>query len=747
MVARIESVDPHPRADTLKVCRVDTGQERYQVICGAENARVGLKSVFAPCGATIPQWGRPLTERSIRGIASQGMLCSEKELGLSDRDEDIIELSDQAPLGERFADYLGLNETVIEIGLTPNRGDCAGVRGIARDLSASGLGRLKPLEIPSIESRFSSPIAVTIEDTTACPLFIGRFIRKVKNGESPSWLQSRLRAIGLRPISLLVDLTNYLTFDLGRPLHVFDADKLDGNLTVRLSRDHETLDALNGKTYVLDEGMTVICDRDRVVSLGGIVGGQATACQEETMNVFVECALFDPVRTASSSRRLRLTTDASYRFERGVDPQGVAQGMAWYIRKVLEYGGGEASAAVIAGQPIPQEKSSLTFDPKRIQTLGGVEIPPDEQVNLLRALGFTVVLKDDRLIDVTPPSWRHDIERPHDLVEEILRLRGFDQIPAVPLPRLTTVTPSPLSEEQKSIETIRLGFAARGLTEVVTWSFMPKELATEWFQFQDPSLQLLNPINDALEVMRPSIIPNLGHALQTNAYRGYNNLSLFEVGPIYHSSFDDKQEIVAAAVRAGYRSERHWSLEQRPYDVFDIKEDILELFASIGVFESALTLKLQTPGWYHPRRSGAWYWDATPIAYFGEIHPALVKRFDVSGPVVGCEMFLSRLPRVPQKRDPLHLSGLQSLTRDFSFILEAAVPAAQVIDAVRSLKTDLIADVDVFDLYPIDHASKALGLTITIAPQDHTLTDDEIETLSQRVVGAVQTQVNAVLRR
>ena len=523
-IAQVVSAEKHPDADKLRVLVVDTGAERLQVVCGAPNARAGLKGVFAAEGTWIPGSDMTLKKGVIRGVESNGMMCSERELKLSDEHNGIIELPEDAPVGASFAAYAGLGDPVIDISLTPDRADCAGVRGIARDLAAAGLGRLKPLtdgplNAGPVAGAFPSPLGVAIERPDACPLFVGRTIRGVTNGPSPKWLRDKLQAIGLRPISALVDITNYLTFDAARPLHVFDADKVKGGIVVRMARPGETLKALNGKEYALDGEMTVVADHERAESLAGIVGGEDTGCTEATVNVFVEAALFDPVRTAQTGRRLGIDSDARYRFERGVDPAAVVQGMERATRLILELCGGEASELVVAGRE-PEWRRTLTLRPGRAEALGGVALPAAEQVRILTDLGCAVEEGGDGTLRVVPPSWRADIHGEADLVEEVLRVHGFDAIPATPLPRDSVLTRPALTPRQRRVGLARRTLAARGLSEAVTWSFLAAPVAA-LFGGAEPALTLVNPISADLDVMRPSVLANLIQAAGRNADRGH----------------------------------------------------------------------------------------------------------------------------------------------------------------------------------------------------------------------------------
>jgi len=551
-VAYVKEARPHPNADRLRLCTLETVTGEVQVVCGAPNARTGMKGVFAPVGSRLPGTGAELKAGTIRGVASNGMLCSMREMGLSDEHEGIIDLPADAPVGQPFAEVLGLGAAVIDVAITPDRADCLGVHGIARDLAAAGLGRLLPFDRSAVPGRFASPIAwrrdLPAGEGGACPYVVGRYFRNVRNGPSPGWLQDRLRAIGVRPISALVDITNYVTFDLGRPLHVFDADRLAGDLTMRLARQGEQIEALDGKTYALDPTMLVIADADGPQGIGGIMGGAASGCGDDTVNVFLEVALFDPRRVAETGRKLGIESDARYRFERGVDPVSADWGAEVAARLIGDLTGGEPSATVGAGAP-PDWRRRLSLRPGRVAGLGGLDVPADESAGILLDLGFAVTAADGRL-DVEVPSWRHDVEGEADLVEEVLRVKGFDLIAATSLPRTTPLPTPAVTPAPRRAGLAKRVLAARGLTEAVTYSFMPKELASR-FGGGQPSLLLANPISADLDAMRPSILPNLLQAAARNAARGLADLGLFEVGPQYASDEPAGQLLMATGVRSG----------------------------------------------------------------------------------------------------------------------------------------------------------------------------------------------------
>ena len=755
VVARVVSAAPHPNADRLKVCMVDTGKETLQVVCGAPNARAGLFGIFAPAGSFVPGTGVHLKKSAIRGVESNGMLLSERELGLSEAHEGIVDLTGAPPLGSPAAAALGRADPAIDIAITPNRGDCLGVRGIARDLAAAGLGKLKPLACKPAPGAYPSPIGVALEfpesARAACPYFVGRHIRGLRNGESPDWLKERLAAIGLRPISALVDITNYVTFDLARPLHVFDAAKIAGTIRARLARAGETLAALNGKTYTLDREMTVIADDRAALGLGGVIGGESSGTSLETTEVFVESAWFDPARTAATGRKLEILSDARYRFERGVDPAFVADGMEIATRLILDLCGGEPSALVIAGAEPPWRRT-ISFRPERVRGLAGLDLAPAEIERILAALGFEFA-REGQKFNVVPPSWRPDIVAEACLVEEVARIHGYDNIPAVPLPRANYLPRPALNEPQRRRGTARRALASRGLVEAVTLSFLPHSQAKLFGGGQD-SLRLVNPISADLDTMRPSLLPNLIAASSRNAARGFADTALFEVGPQYAGLAPEDQSFAAAGVRSGLFAERSWATSARPADAFDAKADALALLALLDVPVQRLQTLKSAPAWYHPGRSGVLaLGPKTPLAVFGEISPRALKGMDAKGPMVGFEIYLDAIP--PSKegkgsaRPSLKLSPFQPVSRDFAFVVDAGVAAESLVRAALGADKILIVGAFVFDVFagvglPADKKSVAIG--VTLQPVERTLTDAEIESVAEKIVAEVTRATGAVLR-
>ena len=748
-VASVVSAERHPNADRLKVCVVETGSGQVQVVCGAPNARTGMKGVFAPAGTIIPRTGAALKETVIRGVASCGMLCSAYELGLGDDHEGIIELPDEAPIGAPYASFAGLGDVVLDIKVTPNRADCLGVRGIARDLAAAGLGRLRPLDTSPVPGRFRSPIVVHIEDLSACPLFLGRHIRGVRNGPSPDWLQKRLEATGLRPISTLVDITNFLTFDVNRPLHVFDGGRLTGDLAVRLAGAGEMLLALNGQEYALDPEVTVIADPDGVQSLGGVIGGERTGCTDATTEVFIEAALFDPVRTAATGRRLNIASDARYRFERGLDPAFVGDGLEIATRLVLEICGGEASDIVTAGS-VPDWRRRYVLRAERPANLGGLDVRHEESARILTALGCAVETLATGELSVEPPSWRGDIVGEADLVEEVLRIEGYDRIPAVPLEREEALSRPALAPAQRRAELVRRTLAERGLVEAVTFSFIAAREA-EFFGGIKPELRLVNPISADLDVMRPSLLAGLVAAARRNADRGFPDAPLFEVGPLYRDDTPEGQVLVAAGVRAGRTGPKHWRTPTREVDLYDVKPDALAALAAMGAPAENIQATADPPAWYHPGRAGTLRLGPKVLGTFGELHPAVLEALDARPPIAAFEVFLDAVPapRAARTKPPLRLSVFQPIERDFAFVVDGKLPAESLLRAARTVDRKLVSEIRLFDVYEgtgLPEGKKSLAITVVLQPQERTLTDAEIEGFSKRLIAQVEKATGGTLR-
>ncbi|MDX9860038.1 MAG: phenylalanine--tRNA ligase subunit beta [Rhodospirillales bacterium] len=755
VVAHVLSAVQHPNADRLKACTVDFGEGPISVVCGAINARAGMKAVLARPGQYVPGIQVTLKKASIRGVESNGMMLSEDEMGLGSDHSGIIELPADAPIGVRAVDVMGLSDPVFDVSITPNRGDCLGVRGIARDLAAAGLGRLKPLDAAPVPGGFRSPIDVILDfpedKRNACPYFVGRYIRGVRNGESPRWVKERLAAIGLRPISALVDVTNLLTVGLNRPLHVFDADKVRGHIRPRLARPGEVLNALNGKAYELDGEMTVIADDEAPEALGGIMGGERSGCTEDTVNVFVESAYFDALRTAATGRRLNLQSDARFRFERGVDPAFLIDGIEIATRLILEWCGGEASDVVVAGAE-PDWRRDIELRPERALTLGGVDLATADIERILAGLGFGLRETADRPT-VSVPSWRGDIVGEPCLVEEVLRIHGYEHIPVVPLQPTTSLPHPAWTPEQKRRAVARRTLAARGMVEAVTLSFLPAATAA-LFGGGAEAVRLTNPISSDLDLMRPSLLPNLIAAAGRNADRGIADAALFEVGPQFAGDKPEDETVPATGIRAGRRIPRNWAEAARAVDVFDAKADALAVLAAAGAPVDNLQAAADAPAWYHPGRSGSLrLGPKVVLAWFGEIHPGVLAGMDVRGPVVGFEAFIDRIPAPKRRKGAakphLVLSPFQPVERDFAFVVAAEVPAADVLKAARSAQPDLIAEVRVFDVFAggaLEAGKKSLAINVVLQPREKTLTDQEIEAVAAQIVSRVEKATGGSLR-
>ena len=774
-IAHVIEAVQHPNADRLRVCTIDTGSDTVRVVCGAPNARTGMKGVFAPPDTFIPGTGITLKVGEIRGVRSAGMLVSERELGLGEDHAGILDLPEDAPVGVPYAQWAGLDDPVIDVSVTPNRGDCFAVRGIARDLAAADIGALKPWQPVRVAPVFRGGPRWQIDWPEACPWIIGRTIRNLRNGPSPPWLQKRLISVGLRPINTLVDITNLFTIDLGRPLHVFDVAKLTGDvLTLRPGRG-ETFRALNGRDYTVTAEDCAIADAAGVQSMAGVMGGEPTGCDATTTSVFIECALFDPIRVALTGRRHDIVSDARQRFERGVDPALMPDAVEAATAMVLELCGGEPGEVTEAGAP-PAWQRTATLRFERIAGLGGSDIPPDEAVASLERLGFAVQSRDTQRVTVAVPSWRNDvaaqivldqaetldpgiatkaaegcaeIEPECDLVEEVLRLRGLDAVPAVSLPRVSPVPLATLTPKQVRSELVRRTLAAQGLTECVTFSFMAQAEAA-LFGDTPEALRLINPIAADLDQLRPSPIATLALAAKRNAARGYPELALFEIGPEFAVDADEKQRWIAAGLRAGV-TPRNWLAPSRPMDAMDAKADMWAMMAAIGVPLDALVLTQDAPGAYHPGRSATVrQGPKTVLGRFGELHPRVLAALDIVGPVVAFELDLDAVgePKRRRKAAP-DLSPFQSIRRDFAFLVDTTVTADAVLRAARGADRALISGVSLFDVYQgerLPSGKKSLAIEVVFQPRERTLNDAEIEAASEKVVAAVAKATGATLR-
>ncbi|OWU67119.1 phenylalanyl-tRNA synthetase subunit beta [Roseovarius sp. 22II1-1F6A] len=758
-ICRVISAEQHPDADRLRLCRVETwpngpdaASEEVQVVCGAPNARTGLVGVFAPVGTHVPGTGVDLKPGVIRGVESNGMLCSERELMLSDDHDGIIDLPQDAPLGERFIDYRKLNDPVIEIAITPNRPDALAVRGVARDLAARGLGQLIAREDVQVTGGFPSPIAVTIDADAAeaAPVFYGRLIRGVKNGPSPEWLQRRLRAIGLRPISALVDVTNYFAYDRARPLHVFDAAKVAGNLRVHAAQGGEELTGLDEKTYTMPVGATVISDDNGVQSIAGVMGGLATGVTDDTIDVFVESAWFETVRTAHTGRALKINSDARYRFERGVDPDWTGPGLEAATQMILDLCGGEPSEIVKAGQE-PDHARAYRLNTARVESLVGMEIPADTQRASLTALGFVL---DGDMAQV--PSWRPDVMGEADLVEEVARIASLTRLEGKPLARVQAGVPEAiLTPGQKRERMLRRTIAALGYNECITYSFVDQAGAALFGGGTDAT-RLENPISSEMSHLRPDLLPGLLQAAARNQARGFADQALFELGAVFHGGEPGQQGVMAAGLLVGASAPRDLHGTRRPVDLFDAKADVEAALAAIGAPAKAQILR-GTADWWHPGRSGKICLGPKKVlAVFGEIHPKVLREMGVKGPAVGFTIWPAEVP-FPKSSSPargaLVLKDLQPVERDFAFVVDADVEALTLVNAAQGADKALIEEVRVFDEFTGEKAAaqmgagkKSLAISVRLQPQDRTLTEDEIEAVGRKVVEKVAKATGGALR-
>lgn len=751
-VAYVEAAEKHPDADKLQVCTVKTASGTQQIVCGAPNARAGMKGIFAPEGTYIPGLDVTLKKANIRGVDSCGMLVSEKEMELSDEHKGIIEVDDRFEIGTPMAEVFGLDDPVIDIALTPNRSDCAGVRGIARDLAAARLGTLKDIDEAPVKGHFPSSVAVSIEDD-GCAHFLGREIKGVKNVASPEWLQRLLKAVGLRPISALVDITNFLSLDHARPLHVYDVDKLDGDIVVRKTRNGDAFEALNDKSYTANDEAIGIYDQSGLLGLGGIVGGVSSGCTDETTNVFLEAAYFDPARIARTGRDLAVSSDARYRFERGVDPEFTAVGIEIATQLILDICGGEASDVVAAGEA-PKWRREIDYDPFYLEQLVGLDVNDDEQKQILETLGFHVNCDDG--FTIHPPSWRGDVFGKADIAEEVIRIVGFDNIPSI---SVDSGFSTPEAAETPLLAKTRLARAAmtaRGLQECVTWSFLSRDEAVAFGANDNAiaALTLQNAISSEMDVMRPSILPNLIAAAKRNAARGFADVALCEVGPVFESAKPEGQSILAVGIRSGANAARNWADNNatRPVDLYDAKADALAALEACGAPAGNAQVTRDAADYFHPGRSGALRLGKNIIAQFGEIHPSILEEMEIKGPVVGFEVFLENIPSAKRKgteKPFLALPPLQALNRDFAFLVDDNVAVKDIVKSAIAADKKLISDAAVFDVYKgkgVEDGKKSVALSITIQPLNESLTDEQIEAIMTAVITLVGEKTGGVLR-
>ncbi|WP_256807563.1 phenylalanine--tRNA ligase subunit beta [Bradyrhizobium sp. Bra64] len=755
-IAKVISAEQHPNADRLRVCMVDTGNGAapVQVVCGAPNARAGLVSVFSAPGTYIPGKDITLGVGTIRGVESRGMLCSAAELQISNDHDGIMELPADAPIGAAYAEWAALGDPVVEINLTPNRQDCTGVHGIARDLAAADMGKFKDPTIKPIKGEFPCPVKVTVEDATLCPGFALRLVRGVKNGPSPEWLQKRLTAIGLRPINALVDITNFMTYDRARPLHVFDARKVKGNLVVRRARDGETLLALDGRSYNLDPATCVIADEHGVESLAGIMGGEASGCDEATTDVLIESALWNEINIAQTGRKLGINSDARYRFERGVDPAFMVPGLELATKLVMEMCGGTPSENVVVGKAFGDDRV-IDFPVTEVKRLSGIEVPQPEMKRILTHLGF-MMAGPGPVVKVAVPSWRTDVHGKADIVEEVVRIYGVDKVPMTPFERGEDARKSVLTPLQLRTRRAKRALAGRGIVEAVTWSFITKA-AAKLFGGGQRELEVANPIAADLSDMRPTLLAGLIAAAQANADRGFGDVALFEVGQIFKGDRPQDQFMAASGVRRGVASSeglgRHWSGSAQA-DVFDAKADALAVLAAAGAPMQALQIIAGGPAWLHPGRSGTiQIGPQNVLGHFGEMHPRALEALGADGPLMVFEVILDRVPEAKKKptraKPVIELSAFQPVSRDFAFIVDRTVKAGDIVRAAQGVDKKLITGVNVFDVYEgkgIDDDKKSIAIAVTIQPREKTLTDQEIEAVAAKIVAEVTKKTGGTLR-
>jgi phenylalanyl-tRNA synthetase beta chain len=755
-IARVISAEQHPNADRLRVCMVDTGNGAapVQVVCGAPNARAGLISVFSAPGTYIPGKDITLGIGTIRGVESRGMLCSAAELKISEDHDGILELPADAPIGAPYAAWAGLGDPVFEINLTPNRQDCTGVHGIARDLAAADMGKLRDPGIKPIKGEFPCPAKVKVEDEKLCPGFALRLVRGVNNGPSPEWLQKRLTSIGLRPINALVDITNFMTYDRARPLHVFDAAKVKGELVVRRGRDGETLLALDGRTYTLDSSMCVIADEHGVESLAGIMGGEASGCSEATTDVLIESALWNEINIAQTGRKLGINSDARYRFERGVDPAFMVPGLEMATKLVTEICGGTPSETVVVGNAFGNDRI-IEFPITEVKRLAGIDVAFPEMKRILSHLGF-MVAGAGPVVKIAVPSWRSDVHGKADIVEEIVRIVGVDQVPMTPFERGDAPRKPVLRPIQLRTRRAKRALAARGMVEAVTWSFISRPQA-ELFGGGNAELSLANPIASDLSDMRPSLLPGLIAAAQANSDRGFADVALFEVGQVFKGDKPEDQFTAAAGVRHGFSSSaglgRNWS-GSAAASVFDAKADAFAVLSAAGAPVTALQVVPGGASWLHPGRSGTiQIGPQNVLGTFGELHPRVLEKLGADGPLIAFEIILDRIPDAKQRptraKAAIELSAFQPVSRDFAFIVDRAVKAGDILRAASSVDRKLITGVTVFDVYEgkgIDEAKKSVAIAVTIQPREKTMTDQEIDAVAAKIVAEVNKKTGGVLR-
>tara|TARA_B100000401_G_scaffold315056_1_gene217562 strand:+ start:516 stop:2924 length:2409 start_codon:yes stop_codon:yes gene_type:complete len=756
LVAKIVSSEKHPNADRLKVCEVDIGKnENVKVVCGAPNAKKNLITVYAPPGAVIPKNQMKLSVSKIRGVTSYGMLCSEAELKLSNESEGIIELSTnkyKSKVGKNY--FLNNTPKIIDLSITPNRADCLGVRGIARDLAAAGSGKLRKKNFPKIKSLGQQNLKVKImnEKYQGCAAFGSYLIKGVKNKESPKWLKDKLLSIGQKPISAIVDITNYVMLDLNRPLHAYDADKIDTEIVVRNSKKGESFEALDNKKYVLEENMCVITDKSGILGLGGIIGGTRSATELGTKNILLESAYFHPKSIRKTSRLLSIDTDAKHRFERGIDPNSIEEGLLVAAELIQKLCGGTISKKDIQiNKRFKQRK--IIFPITKLQSITGFKVPEKEIGKILDGLGFKVTKKKN-VLDLIVPSWRPDIEQEIDIVEEIARIIGYNKI-ETELPEKVRIKPT-LNKQQKLFHFLQRSVASKGYFETVTWSFTDSKI-NDLFKEDKKEIEIVNPISSDLNVLRSSIFSNLIFYLKKNLERDFKDISMFEIGPIFIGNKPGEQEIVLAGLKSGLASRLSWIEKERKLDLFDSKRDVIQTLHEIGLDPVKININSNTPNYYHPGKSGAIYQnsiDKLPIAYFGEIHPNILHKADLkTDALIVFEIFLERIKigedKLKDLKSKFQYSDFQKSERDFAFVIDKNFEVQELIKIISDVDEDLIKSIRVFDVYEgdnIDKEKKSVALNVTIQSSNKSLTDDDLNNLNKLIISNVENKTGAKLR-
>ena len=749
IVGQVLEEKKHPNADKLKLCKVDIGKEKVDVVCGAPNVEKGMKVVYAPVGSTIPVNQMKIKAAKIRGVESYGMMCSEYELGISNEHDGIIRLEEKETIGRSFSEIYGLNDIVIEIGITPNRQDCLGVKGIARDLASAGMGELLERKISREKGSFKSPIKIEIQDNKICSAFAGRYFRNVKNTESPEWLKNKLKSIGLRPISALVDITNFVMYDENRPLHVYDADKIDGKIIVRTANDGESFLALDEKDYHLKNGMCVIADEKKVLGLGGIMGGESTGCSTETKNVLLESALFDEINTAKTGRNLSILSDARYRFERGIDPNSTLKGIDLATQLILEICGGECSEVELAGN-IKENKNEVSTSSSYISRRLGFEVSDKELISILSSLGIETSQTGD-VIKCLIPSWRQDIHGEADISEEVIRIKGYENIPTSNIRLKSKINKNILNYAQKKLMKARHFIASIEYDELVTFSFTDSKNCEVFGDIN--KLKIVNPISEDLDILRPNLLPNLLQAIKKNKNRNFDSFSIFEIGSQYRSTSPEDQLNVACGIKSGIKTEKSWKNIQTEFDIYDVKQDLTSLIDYLMPGNKKISVSNDCPSWYHPGRSGSIKINNSVIAgYFGELHPRVASQFKIKNKINIFELYLDELPNTEKKttnKPVLNLSDFQIVTRDFAFVIDKKVKSEEVVTSAFKVDKELIRNVEIFDLFEDDSLGKdkkSIAIKVTLQSNEKTLAENDISEISSKIIESVEKSTSGTVR-